>query len=305
MNPPRALEGTVLGAYEVGERIGRGGMGEVYLARDVRLERPVALKVLPERFAENERFRERLLRESRLAASLDHPNVVPVYDAGETDGRLFIAMRYVDGPDLKAVLRDNGPLAPGRAVAIAGQSRRHSTPRTSAAWCIATSSRATCCSTSRATAITRTSRTLGSRAAAAAGPPTDSSWARSTTSRPSRSAATTSMAAPTSTRSAACFSSASRARCPFARARGWPRSSPTSRSRPRRKRAQHALPPRWTPCRRAMAKEPAERFDSCRELTRPRTTRSGSPLRRGAGRAGFSGARARACRRCGRPLAMR
>jgi YVTN family beta-propeller protein len=77
--------------------------------------------VLPARFAENERFRDRLLRESRLAASLDHPNVVPVYDAGEIDGRLFIAMRFVEGLDLRALLRDNAPLAPERAVAIAGQ----------------------------------------------------------------------------------------------------------------------------------------------------------------------------------------
>ena len=117
MNPPRALDGTLLGIYEVGARIGRGGMGEVYLARDTRLGRPVALKVLPERFAQDERFRERLLRESRLAASLDHPNVVPVYDAGEADGRLFIAMRYVDGVDLKALLRDSAPLAPERVIA--------------------------------------------------------------------------------------------------------------------------------------------------------------------------------------------
>jgi YVTN family beta-propeller protein len=116
-----ALEGTSLGIYEVRTRIGRGGMGEVYLARDTRLGRPVALKVLPERFALDERFRERLLRESRLAASLDHPNVVPVYDAGEADGRLFIAMRYVDGVDLKALLRDASPLAPERVVDIAGQ----------------------------------------------------------------------------------------------------------------------------------------------------------------------------------------
>jgi YVTN family beta-propeller protein len=121
MSQSHALEGTVLGVYEIRERIGRGGMGEVYLARDVRLGRPVALKVLPERFAEDERFRERLLVESRLAASLDHPNVVPVYDAGEADGRLFIAMRYVDGADLKAVLRAGGPLEPRRTVALAGQ----------------------------------------------------------------------------------------------------------------------------------------------------------------------------------------
>jgi YVTN family beta-propeller protein len=116
-----ALEGTSVGIYEVRARIGRGGMGEVYLARDTRLGRPVALKVLPERFALDERFRERLLRESRLAASLDHPHVVPVYDAGEADGRLFIAMRYVDGVDLKALLQAAAPLAPERVVDIAGQ----------------------------------------------------------------------------------------------------------------------------------------------------------------------------------------
>ena len=115
------LEGTSVGIYDVRTRIGRGGMGEVYLARDTRLGRPVALKVLPERFALDERFRERLLRESRLAASLDHPNVVPVYDAGEADGRLFIAMRYVDGIDLKALLRDTAPLAPERVMNIADQ----------------------------------------------------------------------------------------------------------------------------------------------------------------------------------------
>jgi YVTN family beta-propeller protein len=121
MTQSHALEGTVLGVYEVQARIGRGGMGEVYLARDVRLGRPVALKVLPERYAQDERFRERLLRESRLAAGLDHPNVVPVYDAGEADGRLFIAMRYVEGADLKRLLRADGALEPARAVGIAAQ----------------------------------------------------------------------------------------------------------------------------------------------------------------------------------------
>jgi streptogramin lyase len=120
MTQRHALEGTTLGVYEIQSLIGRGGMGEVYLAHDTRLGRPVALKVLPERFAEDERFRERLLRESRLAASLDHPNVVPVYDAGEADGRLFIAMRYVEGADLKALLRRGGALTPARTVAIAG-----------------------------------------------------------------------------------------------------------------------------------------------------------------------------------------
>src|SRR5262245_9141790 len=93
-------------------------MGEVFLVRDVRLGRPVALKVLAARVAEDDRFRERLLRESRLAASLDHPNVIPIYEAGEAEGRLFIAMRYVAGGDLKALLRREGALDPARAVAI-------------------------------------------------------------------------------------------------------------------------------------------------------------------------------------------
>ena len=116
--PPVAPE---LAGYRAEELIGRGGMGEAYRALDVRLGRPVALKVLAARVAEDDRFRERLLRESRLAASLDHPNVVPIYEAGEEDGRLFIAMRYVRGLDLKALLRREGALAPAQAVAISEQ----------------------------------------------------------------------------------------------------------------------------------------------------------------------------------------
>ena len=113
--------GDLVAGYQVGALAGRGGMGEVYRALDLRLERPVALKLLSERLSDDEGFRDRLLRESRLAASLDHPNVVPIYEAGEADGRLFIAMRYVDGTDLKALLRREGALAPERAVAIAAQ----------------------------------------------------------------------------------------------------------------------------------------------------------------------------------------
>ncbi|HYM56620.1 MAG TPA: serine/threonine-protein kinase [Solirubrobacteraceae bacterium] len=111
----------VLSAYQVEQLIGRGGMGEVYLARDPRLDRPVALKVLGADLAGDERFRERLLRESRLAAALDHPNVVPIYEAGEAEGRLFIAMRYVDGTDLRALLRRHGALEPERALGLGGQ----------------------------------------------------------------------------------------------------------------------------------------------------------------------------------------
>jgi serine/threonine-protein kinase len=113
--------GGVIAGYEIVRLLGRGGMGDVYLAFDPRLERPVALKLLAPRLAEDEGFRARLLRESRLAASLDHPNVVPVYDAGDADGVLFIAMRFVDGTDLRELLRTDGPLAPARAFAIGRQ----------------------------------------------------------------------------------------------------------------------------------------------------------------------------------------
>ena len=111
---------TILG-YEVVELAGRGGMGDVFRAQDTRLDRPVALKLLAERLSDDQSFRERLLRESRLAASLDHPNVIPIYEAGESDGRLFIAMRYVHGTDLKRLLRDEGALEPAHAIGIASQ----------------------------------------------------------------------------------------------------------------------------------------------------------------------------------------
>jgi YVTN family beta-propeller protein len=115
------LAGTTLAAYRIDGLIGHGGMGDVFLAHDTRLGRPVALKVLADRLAGDQRFSEQLLRESQLAASLDHPNVVPIYDAGDADGRLFIAMRYVHGLDLKGLLRAEGALEPDRAVAIAAQ----------------------------------------------------------------------------------------------------------------------------------------------------------------------------------------
>jgi serine/threonine-protein kinase len=101
--------------------LGRGGMSIVYRAFDVRLNRKVALKLLAPELAEDARFRERFLRESQLAASLDHPNVVPVYEAGDLEGLLYIAMRYVAGTDLKAVLRAETRLAPERALALVAQ----------------------------------------------------------------------------------------------------------------------------------------------------------------------------------------
>ena len=93
--------GGEIAGYRVESILGRGGMGVVYLAEHLRLKRKVALKVLAPELSADERFRERFVRESELAASLDHPNVVTVHDAGEQDGLLYIAMRFVEGTDLK------------------------------------------------------------------------------------------------------------------------------------------------------------------------------------------------------------
>src|SRR4051794_36728311 len=113
--------GTRIGPYRVEELLGRGGMGVVYRATDLRLGRQVALKLLPPELAEDERFRARFERESRLAASIDHAGIVPVYEAGEADGVTYIAMRYVDGSDLGRLLRHEGPLEPSRALDLLGQ----------------------------------------------------------------------------------------------------------------------------------------------------------------------------------------
>ena len=107
--------------YRIEARVGRGGMGEVYRAVQLNLGRRVALKVLAPELAADDRFRRRFLRESRVAASIDHPSIIPIYEAGEEGGRLYIAMRYVDGPDLATVLRREGRLEPSRALAIMAQ----------------------------------------------------------------------------------------------------------------------------------------------------------------------------------------
>lgn len=112
--------GTQLAGYRVEALLGRGGMGVVYLAYDSHLKRNVALKLLAPALAEDAGFRERFLQESELAAGLDHPNIVPVYEAGDADGHLFIAMRYVAGSDLRELLRD-GPLEPKRTLALLDQ----------------------------------------------------------------------------------------------------------------------------------------------------------------------------------------
>jgi YVTN family beta-propeller protein len=113
--------GTEVAGYRIEHLLGRGGMGTVYRAHDARLDRPVALKLLAPGASGSDGAPERLLRESHMAARLDHPNVIPIYEAGQEDGRLFIAMRYIAGGDLKALLRSEGSLPPPRAVAVAAQ----------------------------------------------------------------------------------------------------------------------------------------------------------------------------------------
>jgi predicted ATPase len=113
--------GAVFAGYKVESLVGRGGMGLVYRATDLSLGRPVALKLIAPELADNERFRRRFFNEPRLAASLDHPSVVPIYEAGEQDGQLYLAMRFVEGSDLGGVLEREGRLAPERVLAVLSQ----------------------------------------------------------------------------------------------------------------------------------------------------------------------------------------
>jgi DNA-binding beta-propeller fold protein YncE len=113
--------GSILAGYRLDALIARGGMGVVYRATHLALERPVALKVIARQFADDEGFRDRFLRESRLAARLDHPAVVPVFDAREEGGELIVAMRLVEGGDLKKRIGAGGPLPPAEAVGLLDQ----------------------------------------------------------------------------------------------------------------------------------------------------------------------------------------
>ena len=113
--------GTEFAGYRITGVIGRGGMSIVYSAEHMRLGRPAALKVLSPLLAADEGFRSRFTRESQLAAGLDHPSIVAIYDAGEADGQLYIAMRLVRGDDLGSLLEREGPLSFARAFSIVEQ----------------------------------------------------------------------------------------------------------------------------------------------------------------------------------------
>ena len=285
--------GAQLAGYRIEELVGRGGMGEVYRATDARLDRPVALKVLADRLAEDEGFRERLLRESRLAASLDHPNVIPIYEAGEDDGPALHrdAVRPRGGPA--------GPAAPrGRARPRAGDARSsprsptRSTPRTGAASSTATSSRATSCSTASEGREHCYLADFGLTQSAADEGPADGQIMGTvdyvspeqirgdTARRPRRPVQPRLPDVRVPDGDPPVPASAPRSR----------RCSPTSRSRSRSasERGAGAAAARSTRCSRAaMAKDPGERFESCGELV--------EAARRGAraGARGAAGARLR------------
>ncbi|MEA2363026.1 MAG: hypothetical protein QOD71_2171 [Thermoleophilaceae bacterium] len=113
--------GSVFAGYRVEGVAGQGGMGVVYRATQIALQRQVALKLIVPELADDVSFRERFRRESQLGASIEHPNVIPVYEAGEADGQLFISMRWVDGTDLRSLIVREGHLDPERAVSIVEQ----------------------------------------------------------------------------------------------------------------------------------------------------------------------------------------
>jgi serine/threonine protein kinase len=118
---PSGLIGAEIAGYKVERELGRGGMAVVYCARDLRLGRTVALKLLAPEYTRNDAFRRRFAQESRVAAAIDHPNIVPVFEAGEADGILYIAMCYVCGQDLRALIDREVRVPLPTALRIASQ----------------------------------------------------------------------------------------------------------------------------------------------------------------------------------------
>lgn len=113
--------GDVVAGYHLDELAGRGGMGVVFRATHIALDRQVAVKLIAPELAADEQFRQRFQRESRVAASIDHPHVIPIFDAGDADGQLYVAMRYVEGTDLGELVAREGNLAPSQAVDLIAQ----------------------------------------------------------------------------------------------------------------------------------------------------------------------------------------
>ena len=118
---PEVSIGDVLAGYRIEALAGRGGMGVVFKATQLALERRVALKVIAPELAQDEAFRERFKRESKTAAAIEHPHVIPVHEAGEGDGQLFIAMRFIEGIDLRELIRQEGRIDPLRTARLLAQ----------------------------------------------------------------------------------------------------------------------------------------------------------------------------------------
>jgi serine/threonine protein kinase len=119
--PANPKAGEEFAGHKLESVIGRGGMGVVYLAEHLRLKRKIALKLLPPELVEDKEFRERFSRESQMAAAIEHPNIVPIYEAGEVGGLLYISMRYIPGSDLKSLIDKEGPLSLERTVHVLDQ----------------------------------------------------------------------------------------------------------------------------------------------------------------------------------------
>src|SRR6266513_307611 len=112
------FQAVVVGRYSLERELGRGGMGVVYLAREVRLDRPVAIKLLPPSRARDANLRERFLLEARTAAKLSHPHIIPIFTVDEVGDFVFFAMAYVDGETLTERVRRRGPLPPSEAARV-------------------------------------------------------------------------------------------------------------------------------------------------------------------------------------------
>src|SRR3954471_3279214 len=113
--------GTEIAGYRIDERIGRGGMGVVYRAQHMNLQRRAAIKIIAPEFADTKGFRSRFIREARIAAALQHPSIVTVYDAGQAGQTLYIAMQLIRGSDLSNILHEEGRLRPYRAIDVCRQ----------------------------------------------------------------------------------------------------------------------------------------------------------------------------------------
>ena len=271
---PAGLSGKRIAGYELEQEIGHGGMAVVYRARDLALGRVVAVKLLAPELARNEVFRLRFASESRAAAAIDHPHIVPVFAAGESEGVLYIAMRYVEGRDLRTLLDRRGTLSVTQAVRITSQiasaldaAHTHGLVHRDVKPGNVLVAEGT--DSEHPEHVYLTDFGLTKKSSSLTGfTRSASSSAPSTTSRPSRSPANRSTAAATSTAWAAWSSSCSPARRPTSREEDlallWAHMHDPP---PAVTEARPGLPPALDAVlARALAKEPDQRYATCMEF---------------------------------------